>query len=60
MTGAGGLSIRELARRIGRDFKGVHSDVRVLLKAGVIDRQNDGAIIFPYDEIHVDFVLKAA
>ena len=25
MTGAGSLSIREIARRVGRDFKGVHS-----------------------------------
>src|SRR3954453_13207853 len=27
MAGAGPLSIREVARRVGRDFKGVHTDV---------------------------------
>jgi hypothetical protein len=30
------------------------------LKAGVLDRDADGRIVFPYDEIHVDFVLRAA
>lgn len=60
MAGAGSLSIRELARRLGRDVKSVHGDVSALLKAGVIDRTSDGRIEFPYDEIHVDFVLRAA
>jgi predicted transcriptional regulator len=60
MTGSGALSIRELARRLGRDVKSVHTDVTALLKAGVIDRTEDGRVEFPYDEIHVDFVLRAA
>jgi hypothetical protein len=38
----------------------VHGDVSALLKAGVFDRAEDGRIEFPYDEIHVDFVLRAA
>ena len=57
---AGPLAIREIARRVGRDVKSVHGDVSVLLKAGVLDRATDGRIEFPYDEIHVDFVLRAA
>jgi predicted transcriptional regulator len=60
MTGAGPLAIREVARRVGRDVKSVHGDVSALLKAGVIDRTENGRIVFPYDEIHVDFVLRAA
>jgi predicted transcriptional regulator len=60
MAGAGPLAIRELARRVSRDVKSVHGDVSALLKAGVIDRTDDGHIEFPYDEIHVDFVLRAA
>lgn len=46
MTGAGPLSIREVARRVGRDFKGVHSDVTVLASNGVIDRADDGKVVF--------------
>jgi predicted transcriptional regulator len=60
MTGAGPLAIREVARRVGRDVKSVHGDVQALLKAGVLDRADDGRILFPYDEVHVDFVLRAA
>lgn len=60
MAGAGPLSIREVARRVGRDFKGVHSDVTLLFNAGVIERGEDGRMSFPYDRIHVDFELSAA
>ena len=60
MTGAGPLSIRAVARKVGRDVKSVHGDVQALLKAGMLDRDGDGRIVFPYDEIHVDFVVRAA
>lgn len=53
------MSIRELARRVGRDFKGVHTDVTALIGAGLID-QEDRKICFPYDRIHVEFDIDAA
>jgi predicted transcriptional regulator len=56
MTGAGALSIRAVARRVGRDVKAVHGDVTALLQAGVIDRTADG-VVFPYDAVHVAFAL---
>lgn len=59
MTGQEPMSVRELARRVGRDFKGVHTDVELLLKNGVIDRADKG-IVFPYDRIHVEFDIEAA
>jgi len=40
--------------------KSVHADIQALLRAGVIDHTEDGKIVFPYDEIHVDFVLRVA
>ena len=60
MTGAGPLAIREVARRVRRDVKSVHGDVQALLAAGVLDRSEDGRVLFPYDEVHVDFMLRAA
>jgi predicted transcriptional regulator len=60
MTGQGSLTIREVARRVDRDVKAVHGDVHALLEAGVIDRTDEGLVIFPYDAVHVDFMLKAA
>lgn len=60
MTGADAMSIRELSRRIGRDFRGVHRDVQALLNAGVIDHDENGKIVFPYDAIHFDFTLQSS
>lgn len=60
MAGAGPLSIREIARRAGRDFKGVHTDTTLLVEAGVVDKDGQGKLTFPYDRIHVDFEIPAA
>ena len=59
LTGAGVVSIREAARRVNRDVRAVHSDVTALISAGVLNRTEDG-IVFPYEAVHVDFMLKAA
>jgi predicted transcriptional regulator len=55
----GELSIREVARWVGRDVKAVHGDVHALLAAGVVERAGRG-VIFPYDGVHVDFMLGMA
>ena len=60
LCGAGPISIREAARRVGRDVKAVHGDVVALLKAGLIDRAEEGGIVFPFEAIKVEFVLQAA
>jgi predicted transcriptional regulator len=60
MTGAGAMTIREAARRVGRDVKAVHGDVHALLDAGLIERDEDGCILFPYDAVRVDFTLHRA
>jgi predicted transcriptional regulator len=59
LTGQSEMSIREVARRVGRDVKAVHGDVTALIQAGVIDR-TDGGVVFPYDSVHVDFTLTKA
>lgn len=60
MCGAGPLSLRAVARRVKRDVKGVHGDVHALLACGVLSKTERGRISFPFDAIHVDFLLKAA
>jgi predicted transcriptional regulator len=57
MLGAKPMSIREVARRVKRDVKGVHGDVQALLKAGVIEKDENGRVVFPYDEAHVDVMV---
>ena len=53
------MTIREAARRVQRDVKAVHGDVHALLDAGVLERDSRGHIVFPYDAVHVDFLLHA-
>jgi predicted transcriptional regulator len=60
MTGAGPMTIREAARRLGRDVKAVHGDVHALLNTGILQKTDNGRIEFPFDAVHVDFTLKAA
>jgi predicted transcriptional regulator len=60
MTGAGPLTIREAARRVKRDVKAVHGDVHALLNAGILQKTDEGTIVFPYDAIRVDVMLSAA
>jgi predicted transcriptional regulator len=60
MAGGGAMTLREAARRAERDVKAVHGDVHALLAAGVLRKTSDGKIEFPFDAVHVDFVLEAA
>jgi predicted transcriptional regulator len=60
LAGQGPMSLREAARRVHRDVKGVHGDVHALLDAGVLRRRDDGRIEFPFEAVHVDFTLRAA
>jgi len=60
MTGAGPLTIRETARRMHRDVKAVHGDIHALLAAGLLHKTEKGQVVFPFDAVHVDFMMKAA
>lgn len=60
LCGAGPVSIREAARRVGRDVKAVHADVTALLAAGVLGRTESGAVVFPFEAVKVEFLLQAA
>jgi predicted transcriptional regulator len=60
LCGAGAVSIREAARRVGRDVKAVHGDVTALLEAGILNRVESGGIEFPFDAVKVEFELRAA
>nr|WP_259374338.1 DNA-binding protein [Calidifontimicrobium sp. SYSU G02091] len=60
MCRAGPMSIREAARKAGRDVKAVHSDITALLDAGVLSRTPEGKVEFPFDAVRVEFLLQAA
>jgi predicted transcriptional regulator len=60
LTGAGPIALREAARRVGRDVKAVHGDVHALLSSGILRKTEEGLIVFPFDAVRVNFMLKAA
>ena len=45
---------------MGRDVKAVHGDITALLNAGVLDRDEGGGIVFPYEAVKIEFMLQAA
>ena len=55
----GTMSIRGLARSLGRDVKRVHEDVIALIEWGLIERDGDGPVCVPFDVIHAGFDLRA-
>ena len=60
MCGAGPITVRDAARRVGRDVKAVHSDLTALVSAGVLTRTQSGQVEFPYEAVKVEFRLQAA
>ncbi len=60
LQAVGSVSLRGLARELGRDVKRVHGDATVLREVGLIERDEAGKWIVPYRIIHIDFDLEAA
>jgi predicted transcriptional regulator len=57
--GKGVLSVRELARAVGRDVNRVHEDVVILAALGLLGRTEGGGAVCPYSSMHIDMYLKA-
>ena len=55
LRGAGPLSIYELAKRLQRDYKNVHTDVTALVRIGLIERGEDGRFSVPWDVVRAEF-----
>ena len=60
LCGAGPVSMREAARRVGRDVKALHGDITALLNAGVLRRAEGVGVVFPFEAVKVEFLLQAA
>jgi len=56
----GPLSLRALARSLGRDVKSVHRDVKMLVEQGFIDRDEARRVRVPFDRIHAEFEMARA
>jgi predicted transcriptional regulator len=59
IAGKGPVSFRQAADLVGRDVKGVHTDITALLNAGVVQRTPEG-ILFPYDTVRIEYELRTS
>jgi predicted transcriptional regulator len=53
----GPVSIYELAKRLERDYKNVHTDVTQLAAVGVIERRADGRVVVAWDVLRAELRL---
>jgi len=60
LQGQGELTVRELARRVGRDMKRVHEDVQMLAELGLVERTAAGGVVCPFGAVHIDMQILAA
>jgi predicted transcriptional regulator len=57
LKAAGACSVYELARRLGRDYKNVHTDVAALLDAGLLERDAEGRVRVGWDAVRAELRL---
>lgn len=57
---SGPVSIYALAGSLERHYRNVHKDVTALIEWTVIEKNGDGLIFVPWDEIDVRWPLQAA
>jgi predicted transcriptional regulator len=50
----GPCSVYELARRLGRNYKNVHTDVAALREVGVLERNTEGKVAVPWDAVRAE------
>ena len=57
LRAAGPLSVYELARRLERDYKNVHTDVRRLAELGLVERRADARVAVGWDVVQCELSL---
>ena len=55
----GPFSINELSRRLGRNYKNVHTDVSRLIELGLIERRPDQRVAVVWDIVTAEMRLAA-
>ena len=55
---SGPLSVNALAKRLGRDYKNVHTDVKALEALGLVGRSADGRVEVGWDRVEAVLPLR--
>ena len=53
----GPMSIYELAKRLQRDYKNVHTDVAKLAELGLIEKRADASVAVPWETVRAELQL---
>jgi predicted transcriptional regulator len=53
----GPMTIFALAKRLGRNYKNVHTDVGRFANLGLIERRRDGLVAVPWDAVRAELRL---
>ncbi len=56
---SGPMSIRALSHELGRDYKNVHTDVRLMERMGLIDQTESNLVEVPWDTVEAQLELAA-
>ncbi len=57
LRAAGPMTVADLARHLGRNYKNVHTDVQLLMEWMAVERDDDGLVGVPWTDIVVDLKL---
>ncbi|MBI5379931.1 MAG: hypothetical protein HZA23_07250 [Nitrospirae bacterium] len=55
----GPVSIRKLAKQVRRDYRNIYDDIRLLLKAGLVEKDARSKVYVPWDKIQTEIDLAA-
>lgn len=55
-----GLNTNQLARKLERNYKNVHTDVTALVELGLLERSEQGTLTAPFDEIVIHAGIRDA
>jgi len=55
----GPSNIRQLAKKLKRDYSNVHGDVKILLNLGLLAITDDKLVFVPWDELAIELPLAA-
>ncbi len=55
----GAMNIKKLAQKLKRDYSNVHGDVQLLLRFGLLKKDESSQIFVPWDELAIEFPLAA-
>lgn len=50
---AGPVSIYAVAKALGRNYSNVHADVQKLIEHGLVEKNADGQVLVPWDDVVV-------